>query len=268
MTLFSRLVPALLVLPLVFLPRAASAAPQALGIVATADPLPMMCDATGCRVELSTFCLQEAREAPARGTRYRPSHGEEILATLVAVDGSRRRIPVGDWVTVESARGFSAVNLALPAGLWLRSRVVAATLEIGRHVALEPMPVAGDPMSQAPDELARATGATRLLASRIFDDHTAEGDAARLIERMINALPEGRPLARETDGRVWRLGAGGDPARAAGAEGIALARLLHDSCVSLVAIGQHADMRHCLQDEVDALMARGSIALWAAAAAS
>src|SRR5712671_2103843 len=47
---------------------AAHAAPQALGLVASSEPLPLICEGGECQVHMSAFCLQEAREIPPLGT--------------------------------------------------------------------------------------------------------------------------------------------------------------------------------------------------------
>ena len=48
----------------------AQAAPQVLGLVATAEPVQMQCVRGTCSADLTTVCLQQRRASPAKGQRY------------------------------------------------------------------------------------------------------------------------------------------------------------------------------------------------------
>ncbi|MEK9722675.1 MAG: hypothetical protein VW405_04210 [Rhodospirillaceae bacterium] len=61
---------------------AAQAAPQIIGVVATAQPLPVQCADGVCTAEVSGVCLQEKRPAPPEGTAYR-AHGTATLTLTV-----------------------------------------------------------------------------------------------------------------------------------------------------------------------------------------
>ena len=77
------------------LPAAGQAAPQILGLAATAAPLPLQCADGVCSVEVSGICLQKHRPAPDAGTAYRAVSGADI--TLMPRQ-----------VSVRSGRGISA----------------------------------------------------------------------------------------------------------------------------------------------------------------
>ena len=63
---------------LFLLPDAASAAPQALGLVATQEAMPLQCDDGVCVAFLSSFCLEEERNPPESRTAYSPAEGSNI----------------------------------------------------------------------------------------------------------------------------------------------------------------------------------------------
>ena len=60
---------------LTLLSGTARAAPQSLGLVATQQPVPLLCDTDRCVAQLSSFCLQRARKAPNHGTVYHVAGG-------------------------------------------------------------------------------------------------------------------------------------------------------------------------------------------------
>ena len=62
------------------------AAPQSLGLVTTAQPVPMICGDGGCVAQLSSFCLQKERKPPSYHTPYRVAEGaEDYVAKAVAL---------------------------------------------------------------------------------------------------------------------------------------------------------------------------------------
>ena len=71
----------------------AAAAPQILGMVATAEPMPLVCAGGTCSAEFSTFCLQDKRVPPRPGTAYTVAGGGGLTLVVTATDGSERRLP-------------------------------------------------------------------------------------------------------------------------------------------------------------------------------
>lgn len=76
----------------------ADAAPQVLGLVAMNEPLVMQCDETGCKAEISAFCLQQPRDNPAHGAGYTPVDGADIALIGTKADGSQVELPAADYL--------------------------------------------------------------------------------------------------------------------------------------------------------------------------
>ena len=90
------------------------AAPQILGMVATATPVPLTCAHGRCSVEISAICLQQHRAVPEPNTAYLPTPETEITIIVTGRDGVQRSMAVGDKVEIRSLRGFTSVSISLP----------------------------------------------------------------------------------------------------------------------------------------------------------
>jgi hypothetical protein len=70
----------------------AEAAPQILGLVASDGlPTPMRCRDGACTALLASFCLQQARDAPADGQDYMPGPAGGLTLIAARPDGSAYR---------------------------------------------------------------------------------------------------------------------------------------------------------------------------------
>lgn len=239
----------------------ALAAPQVLGLVASAAPLPLACDAAGCRIELSSFCLQQPRANPAPGTAYVPANPANLFLVGTDLAGVAVRIPAAPHLRFATARGFTAVTAEIDAVELRKLGLVKIALEIGRDVSLLPVARAGDAEPQTAAEIAAATGPIRAAAEGFFDDSGEAPDAIRLTNAMINALPDRGRTPTDGDGRLIRTAvarrADADPA------GVALARSIHAACVDKVDVRHHVfSMRDCLESSHDRLVTRTNIAFW------
>ena len=67
-----------------------AAAPQILGLVATAAPMPQTCGDGVCAAEFSAFCLHRHRTMPVAGIAYRPAEGAELTLTVTGPGGVKR----------------------------------------------------------------------------------------------------------------------------------------------------------------------------------
>ncbi len=243
----------------------AAAAPQALGVMASHGPVPLACSGGECRAEVTAFCLQESRPVPPEATAYQPVGGAPMKLVLQRADGTSLRLDAAGQVRLASRRGFTALTIAVPESLLTRHGAVAATVEIGPEVTVAPVPVAGDPKPQSAEELALAAGPIRRFAAERLEQGLAAG-AARLTQRLINALP---PQDRETteirDG-LWEAAIGAAPFSEA-PEGVALARRAYDGCQAALANGYMRNMRHCLELQHGEMMIERTHAFWREAGA-
>lgn len=238
----------------------AAAAPQVLGLVGGTGAVPLTCDAGGCRAELSSFCLQQPRANPAPQTAYRPAEGAEIFLVGTDLEGAVVRLPAAPFLRFTSARGFAAVEVALPAAQLRALGLTAAAVEVGRDVSLVPVVAGADPDPQSTEEIAAATGAIRRAAEPFFDASGESADAIRAASRMINALPVAGRSRHDSDGRLLEAIA---PLANADPAGLSLARALHGACVTKVDVTHHVfSMRECLEGSHDRLVVKTNIEFW------
>src|SRR5207248_5243500 len=83
---------AIILLAVAGISGSAAASPQVLGLVTSVRPVPMTCDAAGCRAELSSFCLEQQRPYPPPGTVYRAAPGSVIALVVTGKAGDVRRL--------------------------------------------------------------------------------------------------------------------------------------------------------------------------------
>ena len=242
----------------------AGAAPQVLGLVATNAPVPLTCFAGECTAQFSSFCLQKARDNPAHGTAYRPV-GEDFTLVAIAADGTTRRLPGADHLTVNVARSITAVRIGVSKRALAALGAVRAAVEVGPQVSLVPVPVAGDPAPQSPEEIAAATGPLRAAGHRLVDDGGTEAAAAHLTSMLINALPERGRVGAKTGDRLWR-----DTVATYGSDapGLARAAEVYGKCRRVVDKGHVFSLRRCLEREHDGLMIDLNLGYWQAIAGS
>jgi hypothetical protein len=241
----------------------AQAAPQILGIVASNGPVPLNCDVQGCRADLSSFCLQQPRANPSPGQAYFPVEGAEIALIGTTASGETTRLPAAPYMSFATDRGFTAIEVTIPAETVAALGLSGLAVEIGEKVSLLPAAAGGDKDPQTADEIALATGAFRDKGVEFFDRGSDSGDAIRLANRLINALPKRGRLPGETDGRLLESAIATPAGRAAEAEGIAMAREMFGTCRQKVDVTHHvATMRACLEGTHDRLVANTNVAFW------
>jgi hypothetical protein len=240
----------------------AKAAPQVLGIVASKGPIPLTCDAGGCWADLSTFCLQQPRDNPQPGQSYMPVDGADIVLTGRNAVGEKVRLPAASNLGFTTDRGFTAIEVSLSAEKLAALGLTDPGIEIGEKASLVPATAANDADPQTADEIAIATGAYRDKGAEFFDQAGEYGDAIRLANRMINALPHGRH-AGDSDGRVLEAAIATPAGQAAALGGVTLARQMYSTCREKVDVTHHvASMRACLEGTHDRLVVNTNIDFW------
>jgi hypothetical protein len=257
-----------------FLASRAETAPQILGLVASnGTPTPLQCQNGFCAGYLASFCLQEARDAPATGQEYALGKVGGITLVVTRPDGRRLRLPTNDLLTLRLRSGFSVVRITIPQikldALGVRTAEVnALAVEIEPETTILPVVAAGDPDPQSPEEIAQATGPLRHLAAETFDRSGELSDAARLVGLLTNALPpeDGRePVALDSLFRHVLASVGPerlDP------DGITEAERIAKSCQILIHPPTNFALAACLDREQVSLLTDLNNQFWAAAGGS
>jgi hypothetical protein len=247
----------------------ARAAPQILGLVASNGlPVPMRCEGAGCTALLASFCLQEARDAPQDGQAYSPGTRGGLSLVVTRASGQRLRLAANQLVSLTLYSGLSTVQASLSLAKLAASGVSLAagdaiSVAVEDDTAILPVPVAGDPDPQTPEEIALATGPLRQLAGETFDTTGAgSADGTRLLGLLINALPAGNdraPIA--LDGLLHQVLASAGPGRF-DAQTLAEVGEVMQNCQNFpTRLGQ----AYCLESRQSGLLATMNQDYWAAA---
>ena len=240
----------------------ATAAPQILGVVASAEPLPMTCEDGTCAVELSAFCIERDRSTPQDGTPYQALEAGKLTLVVTAADGSERRVAAEPYVRIASARGYTAVAVGLPEPVARAIGGVKLALVVGPQLTLAPVAAADDGQPLSDEEIAKARTTLSAIAADVVERGTSEAIAARVLNRIINLVPRKQMLDGATAGTLW-LQATGRPLRIEDLEpGFGEAALYFEYCrTSAESLGA-LTLRGCLALSHDALMSGVNSEYW------
>lgn len=231
----------------------AAAAPQILGLVATAEPVPLQCMDGECSAVLSAFCLQEQRLPPDLNTAYAPAPGSAVTLIVTLRDGVSQRLDAAALARFETRRGFTALRVGVPRAA-LPENTVAVAIEVAPRAAALPAAIAGDPDPLSAEEISVATGPWRIAAEGVFEGDSGAARAANLTTRLINALPAEGGIAADAREAVWR--------RIAATDTPALARRGFDACGRTVDSSIGLTLRQCLAERHQRLQIDNTRAYW------
>jgi len=192
----------------------ADAAPQALAVMAMDEGLSLNCQDGQCSVDVTAYCLQPDRQSPSPGTPYRAAAYDGLHLVGIDAEGRTRTLSPAALLTVTSARHHKMVRFTVRQESLAALGIAKARLHIGERVTLLPKPVAGDDRPQTEADVALATGPLRTLGHRLVDQDPSEGKAVRLMARMINLLPMGRQVSKQTQASLWRRSGAAETAAA------------------------------------------------------
>jgi hypothetical protein len=223
-----------------------AATPQILALVATDGAVPFICDGAACTAELTSFCLEEAREAPRAGRVYRLAPTRALRLVVTDAKGTERRVRPGPYLRfVVTRRGIAAVRATIDRAALAKLGAARLAIEVGTQVSLLPVARRGDGPPHSAAEVARAAGPLRATGEMIVDRAGPDIEAARLVNRVINRLPaHGRETAslRRSAWRVANAAASASPA------GRAHARDIYRQCRQWTAVaGTPFSLRECLE---------------------
>lgn len=244
-------------------PISGNAAPQILGLVATATPVPMRCTGGVCSVEISGVCLQEHRPAPEAGTAYRAAPGADLTLVVRDRDGTERKVAIADVVEIRSLRVFNSVSVSLPQHVVraLGGEGVTASLSVGPLTSLLPVAVPGDPASLSEKEIRDTTGPLRAIAEGAIGRDRGNLAATRVLNHMANLIPADPTVGAESIAAL-RDRTMGD---AAAAQSPAAAKLVDralDTCREKLRVERTPHLRACLANQHDILNSNTTQNVW------
>ncbi len=238
----------------------AQAAPQILGLIASNEPVPMTCVGGTCTAEFSSVCLQQHRPTPPTGTVYRPAKGTQFTLTVTGPDGVKHQQPVTAALSFISLRQFSAVKVSLPEATVRRLGKGVAKLSVGPMASVIPVAIAGDPKPLSAGEITRYTGPLRALAERAFERDSDHMNATRILNQMVNRLPEKSNFGIEKVTSLWQQTVGKDVTD--GTQKY-LKRAVNN-CRETLRTGVMSDLRACLSYHHDYLSGENTTNGWQA----
>jgi len=250
------LIAAALPLALIAAPKA-MAEPQILGLIASAEAVPLQCDYQECDAELTAYCIEEFRQSPARGRAYYLYDPTVLALEGVREDGTTMRL-AGDLAAITAERGHSAVRVSVPVSTLREFGVVSMRVGVGAGATLIPEPVVGDRNPHSEDDIFFATGPLRAAATAIIDHGDERLNAAQFAERIINELPRRGRTSDAVRDRVWER-----MAPPADAPGYALVREGFDRCHRVTRVGM-LSLRQCLGSVHDSLIGSLNTDFWRA----
>ena len=195
---------ALIALPLVFGGLGASAAPQALALLSTDRPVDLRCAEGVCTAELATLCLQPDRRVPQRGRAYTLAPTQSLTLRGVRADGKPVAVRISQGLRITAARTHVAVRLELDEKLVAALGISTPQIRVGQAVTAIPAPASGDAKPQSQFQIDRAVHHGRLVADRLVDRNSKRMPSVRLMNAMINALPEDGSEAIADRNLRWR----------------------------------------------------------------
>lgn len=240
----------------------ARAAPQILGVVASAEPIPMHCAIGTCAAELSAFCMEQERTIPTIGTRYQAIDPKKLTLVVTSADGAVRRISAAPYLSITSQREYYAVTASVPESAVRDLGGTKVALTVGPQVTLVPMAEAGDAQPLTEAEITRASTAIRAAASQLFDGNSPKIRMARVMNRLINVLPLREKIDRPTAEAAW-LKVTGAPLKAKHADPV-LAKTAdaYEQCNAGVGTYWPPGLRRCLEVNHDEALGSINVELW------
>ncbi|MAF49120.1 MAG: hypothetical protein CMM10_12725 [Rhodospirillaceae bacterium] len=187
-----------------YLPTSAAAAPQILGLLASAQPIPLNCENGVCQAEFSTVCLQEHRRAPMPGTAYKLSKSSALTLAVAGPDGLKILIDVTGKASIKSLRNFSSVSISLPESMIRKFGAGGAAISVAAMSSLIPVPGPKDTHPHTALEIENTTGALRSVARNIFEADSTNITAMRYLNRVINKMPTGFADDPAQVEKAWR----------------------------------------------------------------
>ena len=236
----------------VALSATAHAAPQLLGVIASASPIKLHCSDGVCRTELSTFCLQAERETPGRYQSYAPVDMRPF--TLIARDqsGAQVRVAMTEG-RFRSERGYTAALVSFDTAKLQSRGLTPVALDVAAGGILVPVPEQGDPNPISDNEVRRAVAELHPTADRVFKEHAKDFEAVRLVYRLINETPETGRMAREDRENLWDRTFGESPRESVGAGAHRAADVL-GYCQYRSKQGRFFSVRRCLEQRLDGML--------------
>ena len=223
----------------------ARAAPQALGLIATNEPVPLSCDGRKCSGYFTSFCLQMARTQPKPQTPYRPAENTELVLHVTDKSGKTFDLPGRKFLKF-SARTSTGVDISVDRTLLKSYAPQSVAISVPALSSLVPVPKKGDLYPQVPNELWLSTTQHRKVAIR-FHDQGPRYELAALTAMLINATPRGYDVTARLREKIWQQVTSTDAILEFDPASVSDVRSTYERCGNNVDNSRRRTMRGCLE---------------------
>ncbi len=232
------------------------AAPQILGVIASAGPVELRCDYRECGAQFTSYCLEQRRNSPDQGTPYYIHDTATVTLEGVREDGTVVALDVAGLLTVSTERGHSAIRMSVSKSILREFDLAAVRLSIGDNATLVPEAIAGDRRPHTEADIALAAGPLSALAKQVMTRGFAKIDAARVTASLINVLPARGRTTEAVRAAVWQ-----EVSPDTGTPGYELARQGFERCYDATFVGM-SSLRQCLGSVHDKFISELNVNYW------
>ncbi|GHD39131.1 hypothetical protein GCM10017083_00640 [Thalassobaculum fulvum] len=243
--------------------------PQVLGLIASAEPIPLTCTDGACTALVSSFCLQEDRPPPSAGQRYDTAGAGDVTLVVRRTDGTETEFSAAGLLGYVSEGDFTRTRVELPAKRLASLGAAEVAVRIAPLVSLMPRTEIAPSAAVAARDAETAEGAPRFAAEAFFKPGSPRADAAVTLSRLINLLPATGPVRTESAGAIsaaaakaWGQVQASGALRSVSQEGVERARTEVDRCAAYADMGFKITLRGCLAKSHDRTMREVNEELW------
>ena len=229
--------------------------PQALGLVATAEPIPIHCESAECSVNLSAFCLQQKRRSPAPTDLYRQAATGTVQISARTLDGAQVILDEKD-LTFRPDPEYTSVRVSIPRAAVATLDIGTLRLTVGKRASLLPVEA---PVSAGLDA---AIGPHRDIAARFFENGESRTKAVHMVNRLMNELSRTSPANQTERQSAWKKAGNAQP-DAAVKQWIGE---LYRNCGKAADASPYLSVRQCLADWHHRSLSNTNKSFWAALA--
>lgn len=228
------------------------AAPQILGIIASAAPLRLHCIDGTCRTEVSTYCLQAERATPDRHHTYTAVDPSVFSVLAEAPDGNTVRVPLA-LAGIRSERGYTAAQIAFSDDFLRQRGLKPVALAVADGGVLVPAAIVGDADPIRKGEVETVVASLQPIAADVFKKHGKDYEAIRIVNRLINETPEHGRLASADREHLWQNTFGENPRESVNV-GMRRAADVLGYCQYRTKQGRFFSVRRCLENRLDGML--------------
>jgi len=240
-----------------------AAAPQILAVLPSDSGVPFTCTQGQCRADLSTYCLQQNRPAPSRGTVYLPAAAEDF-ALVIKTPKGERTVAAAEHVSFVESRGFMAVTALIDQRVLENLSGLEASLRVGTAASLLPEAIPFDPNPLTEKEIAYVTKWRRDQGTDLVDSKP-QAKAAQLLAGINNRMPRHGTITPSAMDNVWEQTIGDEltgVAPATAGPAINRARMEFMECREGASRHSFGGVRSCLEFRHDDMIRDLNIDYW------